>query len=66
MAAPKTPPTFTLPKEMLDRMAKGKEDMDKAQKAIDVMKSLGMDVKELQDKLDWAKSVRETLLKEFA
>ncbi len=68
MAAPakKEAPAFTLPKEMQERMTKGKEDIDKAQKAIDVMKTLGMDVKEIQEKLDWVKNVRETLLKEFS
>uniref|UniRef100_A0A6H1ZNV6 Uncharacterized protein n=1 Tax=viral metagenome TaxID=1070528 RepID=A0A6H1ZNV6_9ZZZZ len=65
MAVPKTEPLFKLPEDMKKRMETANVDMDKAQKAIDTMKSLGMDVKEMQEKLDWAKQVRETLLKEF-
>ncbi len=65
MAAPKVEPLFKLPPEMIKRMESANIDMDKAQKALDVMKSLDMDVRELQDKLDWAKNVRITLLKEF-
>jgi len=66
MAVKKEEPIFKLPKEMTDRMQQGSEDIAKAQKAIDVMKSIGMDVTELQEKLDWSKKVRETLLKEFS
>jgi hypothetical protein len=51
---------------MKARMETANTDIEKAQKAIDVMKSLGMDVKEMQDKIDWARQVRETLLKEFS
>lgn len=65
MADKKPNQLFTLPKEMQDRMKGAAVDFEKAQKAIEVMKTLGMDVRELQDKLEWAKGVRETLLKEF-
>lgn len=66
MAAPREAPLFKLPPEMKARMEAGNVDIEKAQKAIAVMKSLGMDVRELEDKLAWADNVRKTLLKEFA
>jgi len=65
MPAKKEEPIFKLPAEMKARLETTNTDIEKAQKAIEVMKSLGMDVSEMQDKLNWAKQVRETLLKEF-
>ena len=57
---------FKLPKEVSTRLTDLKGDIDKAEKAIGVLRSLGMDTKDIEDKLAWSKQVRETLLKEFA
>jgi hypothetical protein len=65
MPAKKEEPIFKLPPEMKARLDTASTDIEKAQKAIEIMKSLGMDTTEIQDKLNWAKTVRETLLKEF-
>jgi len=65
MPAKKEEPIFKLPPEMKARLETASADIDKAQKAIEIMKSLGMDTTEIQDKLNWAKTVRETLIKEF-
>lgn len=65
MAEPKVTPLFTLPKEVVVRMAAMESDMTKAKKALQVMKDLGMDTKDLEEKLTWADRVRTTLLKEF-
>jgi hypothetical protein len=65
MVTKKDEPIFKLPAEMKSRLDTANTDIEKAQKAIDVMKSLGMDVTEMQDKLNWAKQVRTTLIKEF-
>ena len=65
MANPKVEPLFKLPPDVQKRLTDQKTDIDKARRAIEVMKSLGMDTKELEDKIDWAAKVRETLLKEF-
>jgi len=65
MAAPKEQPLFTLPKEVQAKLVAQETDIAKARKAIEVMKSLGMDVKDIEDKLAWADNVRATLLKEF-
>ena len=66
MAAPKEAPLFKLPTEMTSRLTGLQSDIDKSKKAIAVMKELGMDTKELEDKLTWAENVRKTLLREFA
>lgn len=36
-----------------------------AKKSIGVLKKLGMDVRTLEDKLNWAEEVRSTLITEF-
>jgi hypothetical protein len=41
-------------------------DIDAAKKAMATMKELGMDTKELEERLAWAEKVRTTLLREFA
>jgi len=66
MAAPKEAPLFKLPPEMTSRLTGLQSDIDKSRKAIAVMKELGMDTRELEDKLTWAETVRKTLLREFA
>lgn len=35
------------------------------EKAIETMKTLGMDTRDIEEKLTWSKEVRETLLKQF-
>jgi len=40
-------------------------DLERGEKAIKAMKELDMDVKSLEEKLEWAKKAREILLKEF-
>lgn len=63
---PKEEPLFKLPKEVTDRLKTQEPDIVKARKMIETMKALGMDTKEMEEKLDWAEKVRTTLLKEFA
>jgi len=66
MAAPRTDQAIKLPPEMTTRLTGMQPDIDRAKKALAVMKELGMDTKELEDKLLWAENVKKTLLKEFA
>ena len=40
-------------------------DIEKGEKSISIMKDLGMDVKTLEERLVWAKTARDVLLKEF-
>lgn len=41
-------------------------DIARARQALETLKGLGMDVKEIEEKLTWAENVRATLLKEFS
>ncbi len=61
----KAKPVFTLPKEMVERMEKTGDDIDRAENGIAVMKRIGMDTRELEEKIEWVKNVRKTLLEEF-
>lgn len=65
MAAPKETPLFVLPKDVQARLTAQETDISKARKAMEVMKSLGMDVADIEEKLKWAENVRSTLLREF-
>ena len=40
-------------------------DIERGEKAINLMKELGMDVKDLEAKLKWATTARDVLLREF-
>ena len=56
---------FKLPDEVRRSMEKEAPEIAKADQALDVMRKLGMDVSELEDKLNWAKNIRKTMLEEF-
>ena len=66
MVEPKAAPLFRLPPEVTRRLTAQEDELVKARKALAVMKELGMDTKELEDKLAWSEKVRKTLLTEFA
>jgi uncharacterized membrane protein len=65
MADQRVSTIFKLPREVQDKMKGMTPDIEAARKAIATMKELGMDTKELEDRLDWAEKVRATLLREF-
>jgi len=66
MAAPQKRPLIELPPDTLKRIQTSGDELEIAQRQIDLMKKIGMDTKVLQEKLDWAKSVRTALLEEFS
>ena len=66
MAAKKIPRAVVkLSPEHKDRMIRAKEDIEGAEHGISVLKELGMDVTELEEKMAWVKKTREILLREF-
>ena len=65
MAEKKPNPIVRLTPEAKTRLANLERDIDGAEKAVEVLKSLGMDVTPIEEKLAWAKDVRKTLLTEF-
>ena len=54
-----------LPPEMRTRLDGLRADIKKARHGVKVMKDMGMDVTDIESKLEWAEGVRSTLLKEF-
>ena len=59
-------PVVKLTPEMKRRLEDSKKDEAGLERAIGVLKELGLDVKEIEDKHIWAKKARDILLKEFA
>lgn len=58
-------PVIKLTTEMKARLEGTTADIERAQHAIDVLKKIGMDTAELEDKLRWARETKDILLKEF-
>lgn len=54
-----------IPPEMRARMENMRADIKKARHGIKVMKNMGMDVTDIESKLEWAENVRSTMLEEF-
>lgn len=54
-----------LPQEMKQRLTDSKADIDLAEKEIEVLAELGMDVTDLTEKVEWAKRLQTTLLKHY-
>jgi len=65
MAEEKLEPVLTLPSEMRIRLKAMDVDVRKARHGVKVLKELGMDTVDIESKLEWAETVRKTLLKEF-
>jgi len=65
MATPKPKDAFKLPPEAKAKIMGMLPDIEKAKHGLDTMKKLGMDVKVVEDKLNWAIETRDILLKEF-
>lgn len=65
MAEKKIEPVVKLPTEMTKKLMEAEDDIDRAAKGLEVLEKLGMETRELREKLEWSRTVRETLLKEF-
>lgn len=40
-------------------------DIKRGEKAIEALKAMDVDVKDIEEKIEWAKTARDVLLKEF-
>jgi len=58
-------PSMKLSSKQVEELKGATKMMEDARKELNVLKKLGMGVKELEDKLTWAEEVQRTLLKEF-
>jgi len=59
-------PLIKLTEDQKKRLDSAGADIEGAERAIEVLDKLGVDASDLKDKLNWAKTTRETLLKEFS
>ena len=66
MAEKLVPSIAKLSPEMKARLTKMEGEIEGAEKAIGVIKSLGLDVTPLEEKISWARDVRKALLTEFS
>lgn len=58
--------TFKLPAAVTEQLKAMQRDMTRAENTIKSLSKLGMDVTKIQEQLDWAKEMRDTLLKDFS
>lgn len=61
---PKTEP-IRLPPDIEKQLRNLTPDFDNSDRELAVMEQLGMDTRAVKEKLQWAKEVRKTLLREF-
>lgn len=66
MANNKNPDAFKLPKAVFDQLDAMSTNIEAAEATIKTLQKLGMDTKDIEEKLVWAKNVRETLLTDFS
>jgi len=65
MVTKKVMPIIALTPAMKKRLEDSKADIETAEASVKILKDLGMDTKDMDEKIAWSKQVRETLLKEF-
>jgi len=67
MAAPRANQRqrIVLPAEHVRTLTTMAEDIAAAREELDTLEKIGMDVRDVREKLEWAESARTTLLKQF-
>ena len=65
MAKEKENNLIKMPAETAARLRELEADLAKSEKALSVLRDLGIDVHVLEDKLKWSQNVRKTLLEQF-
>ena len=60
------PSRIKLPASMVKDLKSQEKNVLAAKKDIQTLKKLGLQTKDLEDKLEWAEEARKTLLKEFS
>lgn len=66
MAEPKFVPSVKLSPQQVIELEGSKVTIQNARRELEILKKLGMDVKMIEDKLEWADEVQNVLLKEFS
>lgn len=60
-----TKPLADLTKEAVDHLDAIKGELDEAQKDLDALKEIGIDVSRLEERIAWGNKAREIILKRF-
>ena len=56
---------FKLPARTLEELGKMEKSIQSTRRMMQTLKGLGMDITDIESKLEWAEETRKTLLKEF-
>ena len=60
-----TPPLADLRDEAVDHLDAIKGELDEAQKDIEALEKIGMDVSRLRERIDWGYKARDIILERF-
>ena len=66
MVEKKVETVVKLPPDMATKLKDMTVELEKAEHSIKILKDLGMETGPLEEKVEWSKHVRQTLLDEFA
>ena len=66
MVEKKVETVVKLPPDMTTKLNDMTAELEKAEHSIEVLKKMGMETGPLEEKLEWSKHVRQTLLDEFS
>jgi hypothetical protein len=66
MAAPAKKNQFALTQDSIDRIKNNQETIKDVRSKLESLKKLGMDMREIEDKLNWAEEAGNTIIKDFA
>jgi len=56
---------FKLPRRTLEELGKMEKAIKSTKRMMESLRGMGVDISDIQAKLDWAEETRKTLLKEF-
>lgn len=62
---PPTPPFADIRAETIENLDAVKEQLEEAEKDIEVLTKLGMDVSRLKERVEWGKKARDLMLKRY-
>jgi len=60
-----TPPLADLRQEAVEHLDAIKGELDEAEKDLDALEKIGLDVTRLRERVDWGKKAREIILERF-
>lgn len=58
--------SFKLPARTIEELSKMEKSIKSTRKMMESLRGMGIDVSDIQSKLDWAEETRKVLLKDFS